>query len=206
MSRGQWRRKKRITVKDIALRAGSDHSTVSRSLRDDPWISPRTRNRIKELAEEMGYIPSAAARELGGGRSRMIGICLSDLPDPALVADLQEIGALARDRGLKLLIAFARTAEAGGPHALPVKRFRRSARARVYRGFGRRRETECLQDFLERRAEGILLFAPPDGRNLTPDATPIVTVDEGFGPPEQAMKAAFEALLRAIESADGPLR
>ena len=206
MSRGYWRRKKRITVKDIALRAGLDQSTVSRSLRDDPWISPLTRNRIKELAEEMGYIPSAAARELGGGRSRTIGICLSDLPDPALVVDLQEIDVLARDRGLKLLIAFSRTAEAGGPHALPVKKFRRSARARVYRGFGRRRETECLQDFLERRAEGILLFAPSDGRNLTPDATPIVTVDEEFGPPEQAVKAAFEALLRAMESSNGTFR
>ena len=53
-----------VTIKDIARKAGVSHSTVSRALRDDVSIPPRTAQRIKRLAAKMGYVPSAVACSL----------------------------------------------------------------------------------------------------------------------------------------------
>jgi LacI family transcriptional regulator len=45
-----------ISIKDIAKAAGVAHSTVSRALSDHPRISQETKDRIRRLAEEMGYL------------------------------------------------------------------------------------------------------------------------------------------------------
>ncbi len=71
-----------ITVKDIARRAGVSHPTVSRALRDDPRVTPDTTARIKHIAAELGYVPSAAARSLKTNRTRVIGILVNRISDP----------------------------------------------------------------------------------------------------------------------------
>jgi LacI family transcriptional regulator len=43
------------TLREIAQRAGVSHTTVSLSLRNDPTIPARTRERVRELADAMGY-------------------------------------------------------------------------------------------------------------------------------------------------------
>ena len=48
-----------VTIKDIARAAGVSHTTVSRALKGNPAISAETTERIQELAQQMGYIPSA---------------------------------------------------------------------------------------------------------------------------------------------------
>ena len=52
------------TIKDIARKAGVSHSTVSRALREKSLVSHETTERIKAVAREMGYQPSAAASSL----------------------------------------------------------------------------------------------------------------------------------------------
>jgi LacI family transcriptional regulator len=49
--------KKRPTIRDIAKLAGVSHVTVSRALRSNPRISAPTRERIKKIANEIGYRP-----------------------------------------------------------------------------------------------------------------------------------------------------
>ncbi|MCI0892466.1 MAG: LacI family DNA-binding transcriptional regulator, partial [Chloroflexi bacterium] len=63
-----------VTIKDIAKRAGVSHSTVSRTLRDDPLVAEETASRIRRLASELSYVPSAAARSLKTSRSRVLGV------------------------------------------------------------------------------------------------------------------------------------
>jgi len=48
---------KRVTLLDIAKIAGVSHVTVSMALRDHPRISKKTRERIQEIAKELGYRP-----------------------------------------------------------------------------------------------------------------------------------------------------
>jgi len=54
----------RITLQDIAARAGVGCSTVSRALTGHPACSPRTAQRIRDLAEAMGYVPDPALSAL----------------------------------------------------------------------------------------------------------------------------------------------
>ncbi len=59
----------KVTIKDIAKRAGVSHPTVSRALRNDPQISKATTERIQALAEEMGYRPDPAMTALTAYRT-----------------------------------------------------------------------------------------------------------------------------------------
>ena len=48
-----------VRLKDIAERAGVSVMTVSKVLRDAPDISATTKNRIRALARQMGYVPDS---------------------------------------------------------------------------------------------------------------------------------------------------
>ncbi|MDN3357430.1 LacI family DNA-binding transcriptional regulator [Actinomadura sp. DC4] len=65
---------KRPTIADIAQRAGVTKSTVSFALNDRPGVSDATRTRILDIAQEMGWQPSRAARALSGGRAGVLGL------------------------------------------------------------------------------------------------------------------------------------
>lgn len=54
----------RITMAEVAKRAGVHVTTVSLALRNHPRLPPETRKRIKELAEKMGYRPDPALSSL----------------------------------------------------------------------------------------------------------------------------------------------
>lgn len=64
------------TLKEIAARCGCSVATVSKALNAMPDIGPETAERIRAVANEMGYIPNAAARTLKTNRSRTIGLLL----------------------------------------------------------------------------------------------------------------------------------
>ena len=53
-----------VTLKDIAHRVGKSVTTVSRALHDFDDVSPETKAEVRLIAEELGYIPNAAARIL----------------------------------------------------------------------------------------------------------------------------------------------
>jgi DNA-binding LacI/PurR family transcriptional regulator len=61
---------KRVLIKDVAKRAGVHAATVSRALRADARIRPEVRERIRTLAEEMGYRPDPHLRALAKYRAQ----------------------------------------------------------------------------------------------------------------------------------------
>ncbi|MCX7708831.1 MAG: LacI family transcriptional regulator [Clostridia bacterium] len=63
-----------VTIKDIAKIAGVNHSTVSRSLNDSPLISAETKERIKRIAEELGFEFNSNARGLSTKKTGTIGL------------------------------------------------------------------------------------------------------------------------------------
>ena len=58
----------RVTLRDLAQRAGVSHVTISRALRNDPSISAARRAQVKKLADEMGYRPDPALAALAAYR------------------------------------------------------------------------------------------------------------------------------------------
>ncbi|MEV5505562.1 LacI family DNA-binding transcriptional regulator [Streptomyces orinoci] len=68
---------RRPTIKDIARQAGVSESAVSFALNDRPGVSPATRERVRRVAERLGWQPSAAARALSGEGSATVGLVLA---------------------------------------------------------------------------------------------------------------------------------
>lgn len=66
----------------MAAQLGVAQSTVSRALRNDPRVSPETRQRIVELARSAGYSPNVAARSLTTRRTGQVALVVSDITNP----------------------------------------------------------------------------------------------------------------------------
>lgn len=73
--------KRGVTLKDIAQKLNMSVSTVSKSLSNDPSISPPTKARVKKLADEWNYIPNEAARHFKLSRTYTIGLIIPNLMD-----------------------------------------------------------------------------------------------------------------------------
>jgi DNA-binding LacI/PurR family transcriptional regulator len=61
--------KPRVSLRQIAARMGVSHVTVSIALRDGPRVSPAMREKIKKVAEEMGYTPDPMLHALAAYRT-----------------------------------------------------------------------------------------------------------------------------------------
>lgn len=66
----------KVTIKDVAKKAGVATSTVSRSLQDHKSISEATKLKVRKAAKELGYVPNAAAQNLSSRSTKNIGIIL----------------------------------------------------------------------------------------------------------------------------------
>ncbi len=69
----------RVTLKDIAAKIGIDPSVVSVVLNSRPsriGVSEVRRKQILDVAKMLGYRPNLAARQLKGGKSKVIGVVM----------------------------------------------------------------------------------------------------------------------------------
>jgi DNA-binding LacI/PurR family transcriptional regulator len=70
-----------VGIKDVAREAGVSTTTVSHALSGKGRLPEETRVRVRRIAEEMGYRPSAVARSLAAGRTGVLGIAFSVHPN-----------------------------------------------------------------------------------------------------------------------------
>lgn len=68
----------KLTIVDIARKAGVSIRTVSRVLNDSPFVNAETRDRIKSIIESTSYSPNSRARGLASNRSYLIGLVHDD--------------------------------------------------------------------------------------------------------------------------------
>ncbi len=87
-----------VTSHDVARLAGVSQPTVSRALRNSPQVSEETKRRVREAASALGYVPSETGRALSSGRTRRVGLLLTDLENqfyPHVIAPIhRELEAL----------------------------------------------------------------------------------------------------------------
>ena len=63
-----------VSIEDVAAAAGVSTATVSRAVRGLPKVSPATREKILEVAGNLGYVASSSASGLATGRTKTIGV------------------------------------------------------------------------------------------------------------------------------------
>lgn len=64
------------TIYDVAKRAGVSTATVSKVLSNTPYVSERTRAKVLASIEELGYVPSLAARGLSKARTYLLALVI----------------------------------------------------------------------------------------------------------------------------------
>lgn len=69
---------RRVTIRDVARVAGVSTTTVSEALSGRGRTAEETRERVRQVAAEIGYVASAAARSLRLGRSGALGLYVPD--------------------------------------------------------------------------------------------------------------------------------
>lgn len=100
----------KVTLKDVAARAGVHTSTASRALDPDrgSMVRDETVVRVRAAAEELGYRGDAIASGLRRGRTSTLGIVVADLGNPFIAPVVRGIENHLEGRGLMALIAETR--------------------------------------------------------------------------------------------------
>jgi len=82
-----------IRIKDVAKLAGVSTATVSHVINKTRFVSDETKRRVLGAIENVGYAPNVHARNLASGKSRTLGLIISDITNPFfpdLVKSIQE--------------------------------------------------------------------------------------------------------------------
>ena len=94
----------RVTMSDVAQRAGVSLMTVSRVINNKGDVSSETRQRVQEVIEELGYRPSGIARSLAGGQTYTIGLVVPDIANPYFSGVAHGVAQVANEEGFGVLL------------------------------------------------------------------------------------------------------
>ena len=97
--------KEKITIRDIAERAGTSKTTVSFFLNGKTdKMSEETKERIAQVIKETNYRPSIAARTLNGQETHLIGVIIGDITNSFANQIVKGIDDFARDNRYQLIV------------------------------------------------------------------------------------------------------
>lgn len=96
---------KKVTIKDIAERAGVSPATVSRVLNHQNGVSDEVAEKIMKIAKEMNYSFNMNARILRSGKSKIIGIIIPDISNSFFSKVLYGIQSVLQPLNYKILLA-----------------------------------------------------------------------------------------------------
>lgn len=104
----------RVTINDIARRAGVSKGAVSYALNGRPGVSEVTRTKILEVARELGWAPNRTARMLSGSRTETFGLVLARDPrtlgsEPFYMEFIAGLQQVLSQRGYALLLQLTST-------------------------------------------------------------------------------------------------
>ena len=95
--------KSKITLKELAKLLNVSVSTVSKALHDSPEISPKTAERVKELAKLHNYRPNPVAVNLKKSKTGTIGVVIPNISNNFFARVLSGMEAQAQKHGQQII-------------------------------------------------------------------------------------------------------
>lgn len=123
---------RRIDIRTVAASAKVSVATVSRVINNIANVDPVLSKRVWEAISRLGYIPNNQARALVSGRSRLLGVIISDITNPFFPELIQGFEEEAVAAGYETLIGST--------------------------GYDLRRMEVCVQRMLERKVDGVAVM------------------------------------------------
>lgn len=94
-----------MNLEEVARRAKVSTATVSRVLNNSGQVRNSTRARVLKAAKELNYHPNLQARDLAEGKSRTIGMIVSNMENPFFIDVYKAAELQARAFGLEVVLA-----------------------------------------------------------------------------------------------------
>ncbi len=95
---------KEVTIYDIARELDLASSTISRALKNDPKVKLKTRHKVQQMAQKMGYQTNPFARSLRNKRSYLIGILIPRLTNHFVSSAISGLEDMLSTRGYNIII------------------------------------------------------------------------------------------------------
>lgn len=95
---------KNITIEELAKRLNVSKSTISRAFRDSFDISEKTKKRILDEADKLGFQPNATAQSLREKRTRRVGVVIPSFTIPFYATAICGMQEIAREENYNLMI------------------------------------------------------------------------------------------------------
>ncbi|MCF8159126.1 MAG: LacI family DNA-binding transcriptional regulator [Polaromonas sp.] len=95
----------KVTLAEVAARAGVATMTVSRLLRAPQSVRPGTAERILLALRETGYAPNKQAGSLASGRSAMVAVLIPSVANSIFAETIQGLSDTLQPAGLELMLA-----------------------------------------------------------------------------------------------------
>ena len=147
----------KMDIRTVARLANVSIATVSRTINRVSTVNPRMAKRVWEAIEKLDYFPNTQARALVSGRSRLLGLIVSEITNPFFPELIQGFEEIAVEHGYEILISST--------------------------NYDPARMALCIRRMLERRAEGVAVMTfgveKPLLEQLAERKVPLVFVDVG---------------------------
>jgi len=150
-----------MNISEIAKRANVSTATVSRTLNQSGPVKAGTARKVWRAVTELNYYPNSHARALVSGRSRLIGLIVSDITNPFFPELIRTFEGLAGQQQYDVLLTST--------------------------DYDTTRMTACLRRMLERKVDGVAMMTSEMDAGLIKELSkrnvPIVFMDVGqMGP------------------------
>jgi len=147
----------KMDIRTVARMANVSIATVSRTINRVATVNPKMAKRVWKAIEKLDYFPNTQARALVSGRSRLLGLIVSEITNPFFPELIQRFEDIAVEHGYEILISST--------------------------NYDPARMALCIRRMLERRAEGVAVMTfgveKPLLEQLAERKVPLVFVDVG---------------------------
>ena len=146
-----------MKIQEVARRAKVSTATVSRTINNPAVVDPKTAKRVWKAIEDLGYYPNSQARSLVSGRSRILGLIVSDITNPFFPEVIKGFEDVAIENGYEILVSST--------------------------DYNSARMALCVRRMLERKVEGVAIMTSEMDKHLIDQLAnrnvPMVFLDVG---------------------------